>query len=187
MRVVATALMRAAPALITSEQEVVLVRHRPRDGSNRKFERTTPMHVTSRKLLFLVTALVEAATGLCLLVVPAVPLAVLLGFQAEAVETSLVGRIAGAALVAIAIASWEAGSHPFEHSPRGLVTGILLYNAAVSTLLAYAGAVLNMTGILLWPAVALHSLLAIWCLRCLLRNGRLYRAAAPHALPVPHP
>src|SRR5215203_5522860 len=72
MRVVATALMRAAPALIRNEQEVVLVRHRPRDGSNTKFERTTPMHVTSRKLLFLVTALVEAATGLCLLVVPAV-------------------------------------------------------------------------------------------------------------------
>src|SRR3954470_21567683 len=70
---------------------------------NRKFETTTPMHVTSRKLLFLVTAAVEAATGLCLLVVPAVLLAVLLGFQAEAVETSLVGRIAGAALVAIAI------------------------------------------------------------------------------------
>src|SRR4051794_38845654 len=77
----------------------VLVRHRPRDGLQQKFERTTPMHVTSQKLLFLVTALVEAATGLCLLVVPAVPLAALLGFQAEAVETSLVGRIAGAALV----------------------------------------------------------------------------------------
>jgi hypothetical protein len=64
----------------------------------------------------------------------------------------------------------------------GLLTGILIYNVAASMLLAFAGAVLEMTGVLLWPAVAVHAILAVWCFGCLrpdsiarhLPRGRLH-------------
>ena len=125
------------------------------------------MHATNRKLLLLVTALVEAATGLCLLILPAVLFAILLGLEQPTVDTIFVGRIAGAALLAIGIASWMARNDTRTPAQRGLLTGILIYDAAAAILLAYAGAVLEMSGVLLWPAVALHAILAVWCFSCL--------------------
>jgi hypothetical protein len=84
------------------------------------------------------------------------------------VETSLVGRIAGAALTAIAIASWMARADAFTPAQRGLLSGLFIYNAVVCALFAFAASVLQMSGVLSWPAVALHAALAIWCLTCLL-------------------
>ena len=125
------------------------------------------MHATNRKLLLLITALVEAATGLCLLILPAMLFAVLLGLERATVDTIFIGRIAGAALLAIGIASWMARSGTPTPAQLGLLTGIFVYNTTTSMLLAFAGAVLKMVGILLWPAVALHAILAVWCFSCL--------------------
>ena len=66
------------------------------------------MYATNRKLLLLITAFVEAATGLCLLVLPAVMFGILLGVRHPTVDTMFVGRIAGAALLAMGVASWMA-------------------------------------------------------------------------------
>jgi hypothetical protein len=129
------------------------------------------MRPTNRKLLLLVTALVEAATGLCLLILPAVLLALLLGVGQATVDAIFVGRIAGAALLAIGIASWMARNDTRTPAQLGLLTGILFYNAAAAMLLAYAGAVLKMIGVLLWPTVALHAILAVWCFSCLRPDG----------------
>jgi hypothetical protein len=38
----------------------------------------------------------------------------------------------------------------------------LIYDAVAAILLALAGAVLRLRGVLLWPAVALHAVLAVW-------------------------
>jgi len=122
------------------------------------------------KLLLVVTACVESATGLCLLFMPAIMFAMLLGLENATIDTTLVGRIAGAALLAIGVASWIARADALTHAHLGLLTGILVYNAVASILLAFAGAVLRMIGPLLWPAVALHAVLAIWCLSCLNLN-----------------
>jgi hypothetical protein len=124
------------------------------------------MHATSRKLLLLITAFVEAATGLCLLFLPAVLFAILLGLEPATADAIFFGRIAGAALLAIGIASWMARNASTPAQSRFL-TGMLVYNVAASILLAFAGAVLRMTGVLLWPAVALHAILAAWCFTCL--------------------
>ena len=83
------------------------------------------------------------------------------------VDTIFIGRIAGAALLAIGIASWMARSDTPTPAQLGLLTGIFVYNTTTSMLLAFAGAVLKMVGILLWPAVALHAILAVWCFSCL--------------------
>ena len=123
------------------------------------------------KLLMLVTACVEAATGVCLLLLPSFVFTILLGLEHPRVETILVGRIAGAALLAIGIASWTARTDTLTRAHLGLLTGILVYNATASMLLAFAVVVLQMTSVLLWPAVALHAVLAFWCLSCLRSNG----------------
>jgi hypothetical protein len=125
------------------------------------------MHAANRKLLLLTTAFVEAATGLCLIFLPGVLFAILLGLEQASVDAIVVGRIAGAALLAIGIASWMARNDTLTPAHLGLLTGILIYDAGASMVLAYAGAILNMIGVLLWPAVALHALLAAWCLSCL--------------------
>jgi hypothetical protein len=123
--------------------------------------------VNSRTLLFIVTALVEAATGLGLLVLPAVVFDLLLGLKEAAGEALFVGRIAGAALLAIGVASWSTRREESKPAQLGLLTGITIYNAATTALLAYAGAALGMAGLLLWPAVAIHAALAVWCVTCL--------------------
>ena len=115
-----------------------------------------------RKLFLVVVASVEALTGLGLLVLPSLPLALLLGLESPTVDTLLVGRIAGAALLAIGIASWVARADEPCSSLVGLLTGLSIYNAAVSGLLLYAGTMLKMNGGLLWPTIAFHAALAIW-------------------------
>src|SRR5450755_4777692 len=125
------------------------------------------MPAGNRKLFLLITALVEAATGLCLLFLPAVLFAVLLGLDHATVDAIFVGRLAGAALLAIGIASWVARIDTRTPAQLGLLTGILIYNVAASMLLAFAGVVLKMIGVLLWPAVAIHTILAVWCFSCL--------------------
>jgi hypothetical protein len=64
------------------------------------------MQESSRKLFLLVTALVEAATGLYLLLLPAILFAVLLSLGHATAGAIVVGRLAGAAL--LAIPSWMA-------------------------------------------------------------------------------
>jgi hypothetical protein len=121
------------------------------------------MLATNRKLLLVVAALAEVAAGLGLLLLPAFVLFVLLGLEQPASDTVFVGRIAGAALLAIGVTCWMARNDTRTPSQLGLLTGIFIYNAAASALLAYAGAVSKMLGILLWPTVALHAILAVWC------------------------
>jgi len=139
------------------------------------------MRSANRKLFLLITAFVEAATGFCLLLLPDVVFRLLLGVGQATAEAILVGRIAGAALLAIGIASWMARADTFTPAQRGLLTGILIYDAAASMLLAFAGAVLKLIGALLWPAVALHAILAIWCLGCL-RPDRIARGSRGDAV-----
>jgi hypothetical protein len=99
--------------------------------------------------------------------------AVLLGLAKPPADTILVGRIAGAVLLAVGVASWMLRGDTPTPAQLGLLTGLLVYNTAISLLLVYAGAVLKMTGILLWPVVALHAILAVWCFRCLRRHPRV--------------
>jgi hypothetical protein len=131
------------------------------------------MQASRRKLFLLVTAIVEAGTGLCLLFLPAVLFVVLLGIEHATADAIFVGRLAGAALLAIGIASWIANADTRTPAQLGLLTGILIYDALAAMLLAFAGSILKMNGVLLWPAVAIHTILAVWCLFCLQKTGRV--------------
>jgi phosphotransferase system glucose/maltose/N-acetylglucosamine-specific IIC component len=118
----------------------------------------------NRAAFFLVTAVVEIGTGLFMVILPGVPLSLLLGISSSAPETIIIARVAGAALFAIGVASAMARHDRGSPALRGVLAGILIYDAAAAALLAYAGAGMQMAGPALWPAVMLHAVLAVWCL-----------------------
>jgi hypothetical protein len=120
-----------------------------------------------RKYFLIVTALGEGGTGLLLLFLPSILLDLLLGASPAGAETLFAGRVAGAALLAIGVACWVGRGDRFGPAQLGLIMGVLVYDVAAAVLLGYAGLVLGMVGLALWPAVVLHGGLAIWCVTCL--------------------
>jgi hypothetical protein len=132
--------------------------------------------------LLIVTAITETGTGLALLFLPAVPIALFLGSSWATAEANFVGRIAGAALLAIGVASWLARSDARGPAAHGLGVGILIYDGTAAALLAYAGLAEGASGILLWPVVALHAALAVWCVP-VLWAGRGRTVPAPTSRP----
>ena len=90
------------------------------------------------KLLLITTAVIESATGLALLLVPQWPVLILIGAQFDKPAHSVVGRITGAALLALGLASWG-GAHEQTPATTGIVSALLLYNVATVAVLAYAG------------------------------------------------
>jgi hypothetical protein len=102
------------------------------------------------KLLSL-SAIIEAATGLALLVIPSLVGRLLLGAELSGVSV-VIGRVAGIALIALGVACWPG---------RTALCGMLIYGAAVTLYLSYLGIGGNWVGPLLWPAVALHAVLTL--------------------------
>jgi hypothetical protein len=117
------------------------------------------------RTLLIVTAALETPLGLMLLVSPRLVVRLLLGVSLDAPAALIVCRIAGAALLSLGAACWLAREdRPGLAPARGLIAAILLYNCAAVAVLAHAGAVVGLVGVLLWPAVALHTALAVWCI-----------------------
>jgi hypothetical protein len=119
------------------------------------------------KYLLIVTAVIEGATGLALLAWPSRSVGVLLDAPLWTPATEAVGRIAGAALVALGIACWLARGDDHTRAAKGIFAGMLFYNVAAVGVLGSASVVSALTGAGLWPGVILHSVLAVWCFLCL--------------------
>ena len=122
------------------------------------------------RTLLMVTALAEAPIGVMLLFSPPLVARLLLGAALDAPAASIVGRIAGGALLGLSVACWVARDDQQGLALRGLIAGMLLYNCAALGVLAHAGAVMGLAGVLMWPAVAVHAALVVWCVACL-RSG----------------
>jgi hypothetical protein len=114
------------------------------------------------KLLLKLTALIEAATGLGLITVPAVVVRLLLGSELLGAGIPL-GRLTGVALLTLGIVCWLASSDTQSCAARGIVTAMTLYNIGAVLILACAGLQLPTVGIGLWPTVILHAAMAVWC------------------------
>ena len=102
------------------------------------------------KLLSL-AAIAEAATGLALLVVPSLVGRLLLGAELSGVSIP-VARVTGIALVALAVACWPGCT---------ALCGMLTYNTLAALYFLYLAIRGQWAGPLLWPAVAVHAVLAI--------------------------
>ena len=119
------------------------------------------------KSLFVVTAVIEVGIGLALLVSPALPASILIGAPLDTPAGLVVGRLAGAALIALGLACWGARQDEHNRAATGIVSAMLLYNVAAVVVLAFAGLGWRLFGAGLWLAVVLHALMAVWCLACL--------------------
>ena len=123
------------------------------------------------KFLLIVTAVVEAATGLALLGLPSLVASLLLGASLDTSAALVVARVGGAALLSIGVSCWLARDDQQSRAATGLIAALLLYNIAAVAVLVYAGMGLGLSGIGPWPAVIVHAALAAWCITCL-RNQR---------------
>jgi len=103
-------------------------------------------------------AVVEAGTGLVLIFDPAVVVTLLLGTQVSGVGT-LLGRCFGITLLALGLACWP--SRQGVENGAAAFRAMLTYNALIALYLAYQGAGGHLGGLLLWPGVALHAVVAL--------------------------
>jgi hypothetical protein len=136
-----------------------------------------------RAYFLVATALLETVTGVLLLALPGLPLSLLLGSDSAPPELLVCARVAGAALVSLGVACWLERDRRTP-PPRGLLTGVLLYDVLAALVLAYAGWFVGLAGMALWPAVAIHTLLAVWGARCLSSDSP--RPPAQPAAPPEH-
>ena len=119
--------------------------------------------------LLKLTAIIEAATGLGLIAVPAIVVRLLLDAEMSGATIPL-GRVAGVALLALGVACWLARGDTQSRATRGLVVAMLVYNIAATAVLALAGIGLGLHGVVLWPAVILHAAMGGWCVACVRRT-----------------
>ena len=85
-----------------------------------------------------------------MLVVPALVGQLLFGVEMTGIALT-VARLTGIALVSLGVACW----------PGTPLIGMLIYSAAATLYLAWVGLSGGASGMLLWPAVALHAILTV--------------------------
>jgi hypothetical protein len=119
---------------------------------------------TLRKLLAF-AAVVEIGTGLVLMSDPAIVVTLLLGTEVSG-ATTLLARCFGIALLALGLACWPGRQRAESGSPT--FRAMLIYNLLIALYLSYLGTGRHLGGVLLWPAIALHAvvaLLLVWAWR----------------------
>jgi hypothetical protein len=103
-------------------------------------------------------AVVEAVTGLTILITPALVARLLLGVEGSS-GAAVFERLFGIALLAIGLACWP-GQKPAANGAAA-VRAMLAYNLMIALYLGYVGAVEHLAGSLLWPAVAYHVIMIV--------------------------
>ena len=116
------------------------------------------------KIVLVVAAVAEAATGLALLAYP--PIVVQLLFGAEIAGAGiLASRVAGISLIALGVACWPSGE------VKQALLGMLIYDLLVTLYLIFLGLGGEWVGVLLWPAVAAHAVLTALLAQAWLKNA----------------
>ena len=102
----------------------------------------------------------EVGAGLALVVAPALVIGLL--FSPSEIQTAVaIARLAGAALLSLGAACWWARHDGGGAASRPLVSGLLLYNAAVVALVL-AGNFGSVDPLLL-AIILVHGAMASWC------------------------
>ena len=108
------------------------------------------------KKLFGVAAVIEAATGIALMIYPLLVVVLLLGVGVSGPGIA-VSRVGGFALLSLGLACWPNLDSAGANIPA--LRALLTYNLLTTLYLAYLGIDGQWVGSLLWPAVALHAVL----------------------------
>src|SRR5436190_8998201 len=112
--------------------------------------------------LLALAAVLEAVTGVTLMITPSVVARLLLGSEVSGAGAA-VGRVAGIALVSLGLACWPGRN--LGACATQAVLAMLTYNLFVTCYLIFIGIGGESVGVLLWPAVAIHGLLALLLVR----------------------
>ena len=107
--------------------------------------------------LLVVAAVVEAATGVALIIFPQAITSLLLGADLAGAGIA-VARVAGIALLSLGLLCWMSRR---EASKTAVLAAMLTYNLLVTAYLMYLGFVGELVGRLLWPAVVIHAILTL--------------------------
>lgn len=125
-------------------------------------------HGRTNRLLAL-SAVLEAGVGVALLARPSGVVWLLFGSPLSPGAPESLGRVTGAALLALGVACWlSRQSAPPTHAARDLVAAMTVYNLTATVILALGGMTSRPGGIALWPTVALHAAMGGWCVAALL-------------------
>ena len=116
----------------------------------------TSRNTLGRILVF--AAIVEVGTAVVLIIDPAIVATLLLGVEVSDVGT-LLGRCFGIALLALGLACWPDREHAETGSPA--FRAMLVYNVLIALFLVYLFKVGHLGGVLLWPGVVLHAVVAL--------------------------
>lgn len=114
------------------------------------------------KTALVLAAIAESLTGLALLVVPSLVGWLLFGQELVGIGI-LAGRVAGIALIALSVACW----------PGPPLAGMLVYSAGVAVYLASVGLGGGLTGVALWPAIALHLVITAFLAKAATSRSRV--------------
>ena len=120
------------------------------------------------KNLLIVIGIFESVTGILLLISPRFPVSILFDSSIDNPVGLLIGRLAGAALLSLGVACWLVRNDEKSRAVTGIIIAMLLYNVAAFALLTYAGLIVHLSGMGLWPAVFIHVVLTIWCIKNIL-------------------
>ena len=112
--------------------------------------------MTNGRRILAAACLAEALTGLGLIAAPWLVVGLRMGVEPEGVAI-VIGRVAGVALIALAVACWPG---PSERENAKCYLAMLLYNALVALVLGAVGLDGEIVGRLLWPVAILHFLLS---------------------------
>ena len=103
------------------------------------------------KKVLTVAAVLEAATGMALLIVPSLVGRLLFGEEFTGIVIP-VARVLGIALLALGVCCWPGST---------ALCGMLTYSGLATLYLLYLAIRGEWAGPLLWPAVALHGILTV--------------------------
>ncbi|HZI47801.1 MAG TPA: hypothetical protein VFD75_08375 [Pyrinomonadaceae bacterium] len=98
-----------------------------------------------------------------MLLIPNAAVSAFLGAPLNTSTGLVAGRIAGVALVALAIACVQARNGERGNAATGVLEAMSFYNFAAAMVLVYAGTHLELRSALLWPVIVLHLGLGAWC------------------------
>lgn len=119
------------------------------------------------KTLLVAKALVEVLAGIAFVALPSTCIYLLLGQTLEEPEAIAGVRMFGVAAFAIGLACWLARTDSDSPAAKGLTVALLVYDLAVITILLSARFEVGLSGMLLWPVVAIHAALAAFSFNCL--------------------
>jgi hypothetical protein len=114
--------------------------------------------VNARRKILALASIVETATGVALIFDPRLVVWLLVGSNAPSSDI-LMARLPGIAILGLGLACWPDADRSADNASA--CRGMLVYNVLIALFLVYLFVVGHLGGVLLWPAVVLHAIVAI--------------------------